>query len=252
MRYLLLSDIHANIVALDAVVNDATTRGWDAVVFLGDAVGYYPEPEAVVDRLRSLEPAVALLGNHDALLLDTIDGELGDGREQGVVAEVLRDHAERVSAESVAFLRELVQVHRDDGWMATHGALRHRWSYLDSIAVAEGNLPLLEERICLVGHTHVPRVFAALEVGDRAMWRTVPFRKERASYVVPPQARAFVNPGSVGQPRDGIPLASYAIFDAAKGEIEVFRVPFDIDRVARAVRDAGYPGALGERLRGGQ
>ena len=252
MRTLLLSDVHANIVALEAVLDDAEARDWEAVAFLGDAVGYYTEPNEVIDRLRELAPSVAILGNHDALLLDVLDGRPGDGRAHGMVTHVLRDHAERLTPTSVDFLRSLRDGHCSDGWQAAHGGLDHAWTYLDSIQAAEANLPLLDERLCFVGHTHIPRVYAALEHGGKTLWRTVAFRKDEQRYRMPPRARGFANPGAVGQPRDGIPLASYAIFDAASSTFDIHRVAYDVERVVASVEAAGYPAVLGARLRVGQ
>ena len=99
-----------------------------------------------------------------------------------------------------------------------------------------------------MGHTHVPKIFAAVQTPEGEIWRTVPFRKEQATYRIPPRAKLFFNPGSVGQPRDGIPLASYAIFDRTASTIELFRVEYDLLSVQRAVRDRGYPEVLASRL----
>src|SRR5690554_7644698 len=109
MRYLVLSDVHANLPALDAVLLHASRRGYDEVIFLGDAVGYYPHAEAVLQRLIGLDPKVRILGNHDATLLDMLQGE-GEKRDASVVSEVLERHAEALSADSIAFLRTL-EVH---------------------------------------------------------------------------------------------------------------------------------------------
>jgi predicted phosphodiesterase len=248
MRHLLLSDIHANASALEAVLRHAKHKPWDDAIFLGDAVGYYTEPQRVVELLLELGPVVGILGNHDAVLLDILDGAANDGKEDGMVREVLTRHAEELEPASVDFLRGLATHHQAEGWEATHGALRSQWEYLATLQNAQGNLELLNERICLIGHTHVPKVFAAVTTPTGDMWRTVPFRKEQAIYRIPPKARVFFNPGSVGQPRDGIPQASYAIFDDASSTVELFRVEYDLLAVQRSVRERGYPAVLGNRL----
>lgn len=248
MRYLLLSDVHANAHALEAVLQDARRRGWDEAVFLGDAVGYYTQPERSLELLQRLAPRVALLGNHDALLLQLLDGGGEGAGEGGMVVEVLARHAAELSDEAVAYLRTFVEGHCEDGWQAVHGALRRQWEYIATLASAQGNAPQLKRPLCLLGHTHVPKVFAVVEAGGQELWRTVPFRKHTASYRVPPRARAFLNPGSVGQPRDGIPMAAYAILDEASRTFDVYRVEFDILSVQREVRQQNYPAVLATRL----
>lgn len=250
MRYLVLSDVHANAPALEAVLRHADFRGYDEVLFLGDAVGYYPDPEQVVTILRSLKPRVAILGNHDAALLALADGRAAGHHEEGVVTEVLAKQLPELSDESLGFLRDLKEHVVEERWEAAHGALRNPWEYMATLQSAQANLSLLDRQVCLVGHTHVPKIFAAVEGAGAGgvMWRTVQFRQERTLYRIPPRARLFFNPGSVGQPRDSIPLAAYALFDDAQGTLELFRVEFDVAAVQQAVRFAGYPEVLAARL----
>ncbi|HKI56875.1 MAG TPA: metallophosphoesterase family protein [Trueperaceae bacterium] len=248
MRYLVLSDVHANAPALEAVLRHADFRGYDEVIFLGDAVGYYPDAEKVVATLRSLDPKVAIMGNHDAALLELAEGRGGGHREEGLVTEILARQLPELSDDSLQFLRDLEEHVVGHGWEAAHGALRAPFEYLATIANAQANLPLLEQQMCLVGHTHVPKIFAAVEGPGDVLWRTVQFRRERALYRIPPKARLFANPGSVGQPRDGIPLSAYALFDDEAGTLELFRVEFDVAAVQQSVRAAGYPEVLASRL----
>jgi diadenosine tetraphosphatase ApaH/serine/threonine PP2A family protein phosphatase len=133
-----------------------------------------------------------------------------------------------------------------DSWEVTHGALRSQWEYLTTLQNAQANMPLMKTDLCFVGHTHVPKVYAHIPEGDN--WRTVSFRGEHSTYRIPPKARIIFNPGSVGQPRDGIPLASYATFDEDHRVIELFRVPYDVTGMQRSVREQGYPEALAARL----
>jgi predicted phosphodiesterase len=251
VRYLVLSDVHANATALEAVLRDAERRGFDAYAFLGDAVGYYPDAEEVVQRLAGLAPAIALLGNHDELLLNLADGR-GDANEGGrspVVRPVLERQLAGLSPDSVAWLRSLRMHETTDLLEAVHGALAEPWQYLHGLPDAEENLPLLSRPVCMVGHTHVPRVLATVEAPDgRRLWRQMLFRDDGGTYRMPPRARGFVNPGSVGQPRDGVPLASYALYDADTRRLQVVRVAFDVMAVQRRVKEAGYPAALATRL----
>ena len=250
MRYLVLSDVHANLTALEAVLAEAERRGFDAALFLGDAVGYYPQAEEVVARLAALDPAVGLLGNHDSMLLSLLRGESPDaGRRSRIVQPVLEEQAKTLSPASVAWLETLVPHHVGERFEAVHGALARPWQYMHGLVDAEENLGLLTRPLCLVGHTHVPRVLASAEgPNGRVLWRQVTFRQGSGSYRMPPRARGFFNPGSVGQPRDGFPEAAYGFYDPDAGRLEVVRVPYDVVTVQRSVRQASYPDELATRL----
>ena len=248
MRYLLISDVHANLPALDAVLLHASQRGYDATVFLGDAVGYYPHAEEVLRRLIELDPVVRILGNHDAALLDMIAGEGEKRGDASVVSEVLERHLEALSDDSIAFLRTLKMHHVAEQWEATHGALSRRWDYLANLGAAQATLPLMTTRLLFVGHTHFPKIFAAVTAAGQEMWRTVAFRHERGQYRVPPLAKVIANPGAVGQPRDQVPLAAYALFDEESMSLDFHRVAFDVAAVQADVRSSGYPEVLAARL----
>lgn len=255
MRYLLISDVHGNAVALDAVLEDADRRGYDATLFLGDAVGYYPQVVHVIDRIRGLEPVASLLGNHDAQLLAFADGTPGvQGMGAGdIVGPVLVRQAEALDADQLGWLRSMGSHYDEDAFEAVHGALVRTWQYMHGLPEAEENLPYLSRPLCLVGHTHVPRVLAAVDgPNGRTLWRQMTFREKGGIYRMPPRAKGFFNPGAVGQPRDGIPLASYGLFDVESMRLQVIRVPFDIVAVQREVRDAAYPEALAARLARGK
>jgi predicted phosphodiesterase len=248
MRYLLLSDIHGNAVALEAVLSDAKRRRWERVLFLGDLVGYYPEPERASVMLQELAPQACLLGNHDELLLQLAAGQKVTVTEGDLVTDVLQRHLQVVSPATMAFLATFSESAAGERWQAVHGALRRPWEYIDTLQSAQANFPLLELPLCFVGHTHVPRAFASVRVGDAELWRNVTFRNEKSVYRIPPRAKVFFNPGSVGQPRDGSPLASYAVYDDELSLLEHYRVEFDVLAVQRLVREEGYPERLASRL----
>ncbi len=253
MRYLVFGDVHGNAPALDAVLQDATRQGYDEVVFLGDLVGYYPYPVEVVDRLRSLAPRAHLAGNHDALLVQLAAGaDAAQTKEGSVVVEVVQRHLALLDADAVRFLADAVEHVIDEVWSATHGGFRARFEYLSGLAAVAANLSHLTTPLGLTGHTHVPRAFAMVEADGAPLWRSVEFTGPQASYHVPPRARAFLNPGSVGQPRDGDPAAAYALFEPSARRFTVRRVPYDVAGVQRRVRQEGYPAALGERLARGR
>jgi len=248
MRYLLLSDIHANAFAFEAVIRHASKQRWDQVIFLGDIVGYYTQPERVIEMLRELEPSVCILGNHDALLLDLAEERVVRHREDSVVQDILSKHLVTLSPDSLTFLRSFERHVVHDSWEATHGALRSPWEYLSTLQNAQANLELMRSSLCFVGHTHVPKIFASVSLPKGDIWRTVSFRGQGSAYRMPPKARVFFNPGSVGQPRDGVPLASYAIFDDTTRTGEVFRVEYDLLAMQRSIHEHAYPNALASRL----
>lgn len=249
MRLLVVSDVHANAPAFEAVIRDARRRGFDQALFLGDLVGYYPYPNESAALLRDLAPAHVLLGNHDALMLALYDGEQTlDQREESLVVDVVARQLPTLDPDTLALLREMRDGADGDDWQARHGAFRSRFEYLATLANAQGNLPYLRADVGFVGHTHVPKVFASAEGAGRELWRTVAFRYPEGQYRVPPRARAFLNPGAVGQPRDGIAEAAYGLYDTQHRTFHVLRVAYDIGQVQRAVASEGYPASLGVRL----
>ncbi len=251
MRYLIISDIHANQVALDAVLKHSRSQHWEKVIFLGDCVGYYTEPESVLNTLQNLELEVCVLGNHDELVLNIIDKTEDLSEHRALVGEIARKHSKLISAESIAFLRSFQPQVIYETWQAVHGSLTEPWTYLKSIAEAQRNLGLLSSRVCFVGHTHVAVIYSCITTPKGEMWRAVSSESNKLIYRIPPKAQLFVNPGSVGQPRDGNPNASYAIFDEKANLIEIHRVKYDIQQVQNLVVRQGYPQELADRLEHG-
>ncbi len=249
MRYLVLSDIHANHLAFRAVLQHAKRQRWDKSIFLGDAIGYYTHPNEVLDLLWDLQPEVCLKGNHEDLLFRLKDDpQLSAVREDSAVTDVLKDHLKQLSPDHLNYLRSFRDQQVYDGWEATHGGLRSQWEYITTLNSAQENAPYMQRPLCFVGHTHVPRVFASVNTSSGDIWRTVAFRGSHAVYRIPPKATVIFNPGSVGQPRDGIPLASYVIFDEELKVLELFRVEYDLLGMQRLVRERGYPEVLASRL----
>lgn len=248
MRYLLLSDIHANAVALGAVLEHAKGRVWDEVIFLGDAVGYYPQAEEVVGTLQTLPLSAALLGNHDAVLLE---GEASLS-SRAVVNEVLARQRRSLSQGAKAFLAQLTRDACQEGWEAVHSSLNGTWDYVDSLERAQQERPRLNRNLLFFGHTHLATLYLFTSHNGQQLSRTVPLTKAKTLYRLPPNAQVMINPGAVGQPRDGVPLAAYGIFDDDARVLEHYRVPFDIRAVQAQVKEAGYPAELGARLERGR
>ncbi|HEX7021286.1 MAG TPA: metallophosphoesterase family protein [Trueperaceae bacterium] len=226
MRYLILSDIHADIRALERVLWHAEAQTWDEMVVLGDLVGYGPEPEDTVQRIIGLRPKVALRGNHEAMVLAAARGEEVRGRRD--IRWMAARQAQALSAASLAFLGALPLQHLETAWGAAHGALTNPWDYLISVPVARANEPEMKRPWYFVGHTHLPGAFwrkgTAQAPARDAGWQRMSFRAPENRLQLPRGSRAFLNPGSVSLPRDGLRTGSYGIFDEDSGIFQVFRL----------------------------
>jgi len=236
MRVAVLSDIHSNIVALDAVLQHAGQV--DAIWHLGDVVGYGPEPDAVVARLAELD-ATGVRGNHDAAAIG--------GREIEWFNPEARAAAEwtaaTISPTTQRWLGDLPERHTIEDLTLVHGSPRDPLrEYVTDPMTAAANLDVLATRHGLHGHTHVP--VAWIESGGRV----VLIQPSDGSSAELDGARMLLNPGSVGQPRDGDPRAAYLTLDTEMRTVTWHRVEYDVEPVRRAIRAAGLPGRLGDRL----
>jgi diadenosine tetraphosphatase ApaH/serine/threonine PP2A family protein phosphatase len=250
MLVAILSDIHSNLRALDAVLGSIGTV--DAVWQLGDVVGYGPEPDAVVERLREIG-AVGVKGNHDGAVcgdISTVD--FNDAGREAVAWTRFRIAA--TTLEYLASLPETMRPHGEPGGDATppadftlvHGSPREPiWEYLTETFAARENLEYFKTPFCLVGHTHKPLV---LRERRGHMQLLVPGPESRLELG---EQRAFLNPGSVGQPRDGDPRASYLILDTASGRATWQRVAYDVAATQAEMLAAGLPPYLARRLASG-
>ncbi|HET9520161.1 MAG TPA: metallophosphoesterase family protein [Candidatus Limnocylindrales bacterium] len=236
MRVAVLSDIHSNLAALDAVI--ASFGSVDAVWHLGDVVGYGPEPDGVVERLAEIG-AVGVRGNHDAAALggDEIEWFNPDARR---AMEWTRG---RISASTRDALTAMPDRLAEGPFSLVHGSPREPlWEYIVSVPIARANLATLTTPFGFYGHTHLPMVFAEQ---DATVAQIEPRNGSTFSLA---GRRALVNPGSVGQPRDGIPTASYLILETDAESCSWHRVAYDIAAVQGAMADAGLPRRLIERL----
>ncbi|HYN88045.1 MAG TPA: metallophosphoesterase family protein [Ardenticatenaceae bacterium] len=246
MRYLIISDIHANLVALETVLADAELSTIDEIWCLGDVVGYGPNPNECVARVRELATERCLVGNHDYAALDRID--ISDFNPEARRAVMWT--REQLTPESAAFLEKLPG--RMDS-VAEHFTLAHAsprhpiWEYILSPAVAAENFPAFPTQFCLVGHTHQPVIFSQdAQSGLVEMLQPVfdtPIAIAEANGV-----RLIINPGSVGQPRDGDPRASYAIYDDEMGALMYRRVPYNIAETQARMAAHKLPERLIARL----
>jgi predicted phosphodiesterase len=244
VRVAVISDIHANLRALDAVL--AAAGSVDAVWQLGDVVGYGPDPNAVIERLRGAG-AVGVRGNHDdaALGLLPID-EFND--EARLAAEWTRA---RLDDDARAYLSALPYALVPEGFDFTlvHASPRDpTWEYVDSPWAARDSATAFKTACCLVGHTHVPLAWREKSPG-RGGFLSV---KVASGFRLRLDGRrAYLNPGSVGQPRDGSATASFMVIDTDADDVAWHRVAYDVEAVTAAMIEAGLPARLARRLRFG-
>ena len=243
MKYAIISDLHANLEALQAVLDDASSRV-DTVVCLGDIVGYNANPHECLRLVRET-CAVVIAGNHDQAACGV--RRYDDFNEWA--REAMDWTRQQLSAAEVGYLKALPGTAPfGNGWLAAHGSPRDTDEYLfDALGfeMAFDSLQRLrpEIRSCFVGHTHVPMIWACSSEG-----RVVQVRAELRIVRLDPACRYIVNPGSVGQPRSGNPLAAYAILDDETAMVEFRRVPYDIPAAQEKIYDAMLPPLLAERL----
>ena len=231
-----MSDIHSNLVALDAVLG--AIGGVDAVWHLGDVVGYGPDPDGVVARLAGLG-AVGVRGNHDAAAVggSEIDWFNPEARAAMVWTR------EAISETTRDWLAALPVRHAETDFTLVHGSPRDPiWEYVTTPSVARAGLSAIATAHGLHGHTHVPVAFTEV---DGRMRTLVP---RAGNTVALGEGRMLLNPGSVGQPRDGDPRASYLVLDTDAGTATWGRTAYDIDAVRSAMRSAGLPQRLADRL----
>ena len=245
MRTLVLSDLHANATALNAALDAAKSR-WDNVVCLGDIVGYGPDPNEVANKIRELG-ARTIRGNHDkaaAGLMSTDDFN--------PVAKMAVDwtHAQ-LSPENLKWLAELPKGPIEkDGMVLVHGALQDEDEYVFTPSQALEGLLDASAPVIFFGHTHHQGGFSYQSATNSL--EILPIRPRPAETLAPlrleAQGRYLLNPGSIGQPRDGDPRAGFAIADLPNHVVEFWRVPYDIGSVQLRMRAAHLPEALIQRL----
>ena len=239
MRALILSDIHSNLEAVQAVLEDAAGRGgFDEVWSLGDIVGYGPDPGQCIELLRR-HNYTSVVGNHDlaaAGRLSTHDfNSHARFAAQWTASQLVPEHAQ--------FLASLPEVVRRGDFTLVHGSLRGPvLEYLVSMEAAMATFSLLESPFCLVGHSHIP--FICREGDSTCSFEPLP----EGIAVRLGQERMIINPGGVGQPRDGDPRPSYGLYDSNEGTVQRHRVSYDIASTQEKMRQAGLPEALIRRL----
>lgn len=244
MRYLVITDIHANLEALDVVLSDAMLRGYDRTLVLGDIVGYGPDPNAVIDRVIALAPTAMVRGNHDKIAF-------GIGQAEGFNLSARAAAEWTLNALTPAHREWLVNLPKgpavvDDCVEICHGSPLDEDEYIFDELDARRAIGSSSQALCLFGHTHVAMAFR--QAGRSIGFVDVP----GVALTLEEDAKYLVNPGSVGQPRDSDPRAAYAIFDAGSRQLELYRLPYPLERTQQKMLAAGLPEPLVRRLAAGR
>jgi diadenosine tetraphosphatase ApaH/serine/threonine PP2A family protein phosphatase len=242
-RYLVLTDIHANLEALDACLDDARVRGYDLTLVLGDLVGYGADPNAVIDRIQGLKPTAVVRGNHDKVAcgLDQAEGFNAVARS---AAKWTLDQLTPEYRDWLAALPEGPHV-VDDLIEICHGSPFDEDAYIFDEGDAVRALKVSTRPLCLFGHTHYPVTF---ELFDGRLDCAGPAAASETHLQLRADAKYLLNPGSVGQPRDGDPRAAYAVVDTAQRSVELVRVKYAVEEAQAKVIRAGLPEVLAQRL----
>ncbi len=239
MRYAILADIHGNLTAFQAVLDDATKQGgFDEIWCLGDIVGYGPEPHQCIELLRSFKH-LCVAGNHDWAAI----GNMDTSDFNPAAAQACQWTAKQLTGDDIAYLTALPLTIVQDDFTLAHGSPREPiWEYLLSVELAIENLDYFTTTYCLIGHSHVPLVFEQIEHGMAYRVLAHGMRIELG------KNRLILNPGGVGQPRDGDPRAAYAIYDSEEQVVSHYRVEYDISATQRKMAEHGLPLSLILRL----
>jgi predicted phosphodiesterase len=240
MRVLVISDVHANLASLDAVLSEA--GDFDVCWSLGDTVGYGPDPGASISRVREIT-TVGVVGNHDIAAIGNFP--LNDFNP--MAAEAIRWTRGQLTENEAMYLRAQSDRAVVGDCYMVHGSPRQPvWEYVSDVAVAQHNFEHLKAQWCLVGHTHKPTVF------ELSQGHCLHLDYQDGDVIELNDRRLMLNPGSVGQPRDGDPRASYAIYDVSAATVTLHRVAYDIQLTQTRMRAAGLPAALSQRLSSGR
>jgi predicted phosphodiesterase len=242
MRYLILSDIHSNHEALSAVFAHVKRKRWDKAIVLGDVVGYGANPNQAVDLVRQLKPLVAIRGNHDKVCSGIEDGEMFNR----VALQAAMWTRRKLTPANLRWLQSLPEgpVVVDGEFAVAHGTPIDEDAYIFGEIEALNVFRQTAFPLCFFGHSHFPVVFGLSPDAIQTVLTSPPaFR-----YRLEPGVRYLINPGSIGQPRDGIPLASFAMFDSGTRTLSVYRLPYRIEKAQRKILDAGLPRPLADRL----
>jgi predicted phosphodiesterase len=238
MRYAIFSDVHANLEALEAVIESYKKESIDRYLCVGDVVGYAANPKECIERIKAL-CMITVAGNHDwgSVNLFSLDYFNPYAKEAILWTQENIDDTDR------HFLQSLKLVYKNDDLTLVHGTLESaaKFNYLTDGIVAEESFKALENNVCFLGHTHVAGTFIKGQDGEIKYRQDISMKIEAGN-------KYIINVGSVGQPRDGNPNAAYCIYDTYKKEVCLKRVGYNIADTRKKIIAAGLPRFLAERL----
>jgi diadenosine tetraphosphatase ApaH/serine/threonine PP2A family protein phosphatase len=243
MRYLVLTDIHANLEALETCLADARDRRCDQTLVLGDLVGYGADPNAVIDRVIALKPLAIVRGNHDKVACGL---EQAEGFN-AVAKSAARWTLEVLTPQNRDWVAALPQgpTEVDEVVEICHGSPFDEDAYIFDELDAVRALKVSARPLCLFGHTHYPVTF---ELSDETIESIGSSPASEMRVQIRDGCRYLINPGSVGQPRDGDPRAAYAIVDTSERRVELFRTKYPVEAAQAKIIEAGLPEVLAQRL----
>jgi predicted phosphodiesterase len=246
VRYLILSDIHANWEGLQAVLEHARGK-YDQVLCCGDLIGYGADPNAVTEWVR-VHVATVVRGNHDkaSVGLDDLEWFNPVARAAAVWTQ------QELTADNADYIRNLPKGPLMlDGFEVVHGSPLDEDEYMLGAADAGLAFGYLDTPLTFFGHTHVQGGF----IWNRARVETIektPFEEERQTLELDPECAYMINPGSVGQPRDGDPRAAYVLYNTEERFVIFYRIAYDVGKAQEKIRRAGLPPILADRLAAGR
>jgi predicted phosphodiesterase len=240
MRYAIISDIHANLEALTAVLTDINCDKIDKTICVGDIIGYGADPNDCVKKVKECNMQ-CVLGNHEAGCL----GTFGLDRFTPLAREAVIWTKRNLSAESTAYIKTLEIVLYESDFAIAHGTLDNprQFDYMAGVEEARSSFVMMDSRILFVGHSHVPGIFEYAKDNIEYFYKEEMRLSDSVKYIV--------NAGSVGQPRDGDNRASYAVYDDEKNRLWIKRVKYDIKKAADKILKAELPPFLASRLEKG-
>lgn len=238
MLYGIISDIHANLEAFDVVLNKLYRV--DKIICLGDIVGYGPNPNECVKKVREMNiPSAA--GNHDKAVTGDMEITWFNYNARSAIEYTQRE----IKGENLDFLKGLTEIHEEDDFQYVHGSLRSPLrEYITNIFEAVPTLERMTKKICFVGHSHIPLFIAQKDDGNfdgRILM-------DEEEVVTDEYSKIVINVGAIGQPRDGDPRASYGLYDTETKIFSLHRVEYNIEMVQEKMKTAGLPQPLIERL----
>ena len=242
MRYLILSDVHANQEALRTVLAFVRRKRWDKAVILGDLVGYGADPNQTLDALRALRPLTVVRGNHDKVCSGLEEGEMFNR----IALEAALWTRKKLTRVHQQWLRKLPQgpVVVDGRFAICHGTPIDEDAYIFGELEALNVFRHTDYELCFFGHSHFPVIFSLTSEAITTVLTVAPtFR-----FKLKPGVRYLINPGSVGQPRDGSPLCSFAFFDSESRTVTIHRLTYPVRTAQQKILKAGLPRPLAERL----